>query len=120
MLEVPSDRNYNISMISIAFKTHLCYRAPGLDLGARGRQGPGPGPGAIFPNLENQISKTVPTKSGMSTFGVKTKVVRTEILHILVPMGSRGDPYLTVSRTFKFWTKFEHFERKNATFFVQF
>ena len=38
----------------------------------------------------------------MSAFGVKTKVVRTEILHILVPMGSRGDPYLTVSRTFGF------------------
>ena len=25
-------------------------------------------------------------------FGVKTKVVRTEILHILVPIPSRGDP----------------------------
>ena len=31
-------------------------------------------------------------KSGMSIFGSKTKVVRAEILHILVPIPSRGDP----------------------------
>ena len=34
----------------------------------------------------------------MSTLGLKTKVVRTEILHILVPKPSRGDLYLTISR----------------------
>ena len=34
----------------------------------------------------------------MSTFGSKTKVVRAEILHILVPIPSRGDLYLTISR----------------------
>ena len=34
----------------------------------------------------------------MSTLGVKTKVVRAEILHILVPKPSRGDLYLTISR----------------------
>merc|ERR1711998_721248 len=37
-------------------------------------------------------------KSKMSTFGSKTKVVRAEILHILVPKPSRGDLYLTISR----------------------
>ena len=31
-------------------------------------------------------------------FWVKNKVVRTEILHILVPKPSRGDLYLTISR----------------------
>ena len=40
-------------------------------------------------------------KSGMSTFGVKTKVVRSEILHILVGLTARGDLYLIVSWTFE-------------------
>ena len=34
----------------------------------------------------------------MSTLGITTKVVRAEILHILVPIPSRGDLYLTISR----------------------
>ena len=42
----------------------------------------------------------------MSTFGAKTKVVRTEILHILVGLTARGDPYLIVSWTFEFLVKF--------------
>ena len=34
----------------------------------------------------------------MSTFGVKTKVVRTEILNVLMGPRARGDLYLTISR----------------------
>ena len=44
-------------------------------------------------------------KSGMSTLGSKTKVVRAEILHILVPKPSRGDLYLTISRVSIILTK---------------
>ena len=64
--------------------------------------------GPIGPNWANvpQFGKTVFQKitnnSEMSTFEIKTKVVRAEILHILVPRPSRGDPHLTVSRTFEF------------------
>ena len=52
----------------------------------------------------------------MSTLGSKNKVVRTEILHILVPKPSRGDLDLTISRPSKmfpissqsqFWQKIE-------------
>ena len=42
----------------------------------------------------------------MTTFGVKTKVVRTEILNILMGLRARGDPHLTVSRTFEILAKF--------------
>ena len=38
----------------------------------------------------------------MSTFGVKTKVVRTEILYRTVYKINSGDSYLLVSRTFGF------------------
>merc|ERR1711932_4524 len=55
-----------------------------------------------FSNFWKNFFRKSTQKSKLSTFGVKTKVIRTEILHILVPMGSRGDPYLTVSRTFEF------------------
>ena len=70
--------------------------------GAHGAHGPmGPmGPhgapwghmGPIFQFLEKLFFRKSTQKSKMSTLGVKTKVVRTEILHILVPIPSRGDP----------------------------
>ena len=41
----------------------------------------------------------------MSIFGAKTKVVRAEILHILVGLTARGDPYLIVSWTLEFFVK---------------
>jgi len=50
---------------------------------------------AIVPNWEKQ-------KSGVSTFGMEAKVVRAEILHMLVCIPSREDPYSIVSRTFIF------------------
>ena len=53
---------------------------------------------ANVPPLGKTFFRKSTKKSGMSTFGSKTKVVRTEILHILVPKPSRGDLYLTISR----------------------
>ena len=47
---------------------------------------------ANFPIFEKTFFRKSTQKSKMSTLGVKTKVVRTEILHILVPIPSRGDP----------------------------
>ena len=47
---------------------------------------------ANFPIFGKTFFRKSTPKSKMSTFGVKTKVVRTEILHILVPIPSRGDP----------------------------
>ena len=44
----------------------------------------------------------------MSTFGAKTKVVRSEILHILVGLTARGDPYLIVSWTFEILAQGAH------------
>ena len=54
------------------------------------------GAGAVAPGKTFFRKST--KNSEMSTFGSKTKVVRTEILHILVPIPSRGDLYLTISR----------------------
>ena len=51
-----------------------------------------------FSNFWKTFFRKSTQKSKMTTFGVKTKVVRTEILHILVPIPSRGDLYLTISR----------------------
>ena len=71
---------------------------------AHGPMGPMGPMGANGPQLGqcSPIGKTFfrksTNKSGMSTLGSKTKVVRTEILHILVPIPSRGDLYLTISR----------------------
>ena len=42
---------------------------------------------------------------GMSTLGAKTKVVRSEILYILVGLTACGDPYLIVSWTFEIWAQ---------------
>ena len=53
---------------------------------------------ANVPPLGKTFFRKSTKKSGMSTFGSKTKVVRAEILHILVPIPSRGDLYLTISR----------------------
>ena len=53
---------------------------------------------ANVPPLGKTFFRKSTKKSGMSTFGSKTKVVRAEILHILVPKPSRGDLYLTISR----------------------
>ena len=53
---------------------------------------------ANVPPLGKTFFRKSTKKSGMSTFGSKTKVVRTEIVHILVPIPSRGDLYLTISR----------------------
>ena len=53
---------------------------------------------ANVPPLGKTFFRKSTNKSGMSTFGSKTKVVRAEILHILVPIPSRGDLYLTISR----------------------
>ena len=53
---------------------------------------------ANVPPLGKTFFRKSTKKSGMSTFGSKTKVVRTEILHILVPKPSRVDLYLTISR----------------------
>ena len=93
--------------------------APGLPRGAQGPRGrpwePRGGPrgamgpmrpmggpcapiGPMFPHWEKLFFRKSTKNSGMSTFGSKTKVVRTEILHILVPKPSRGDLYLTISR----------------------
>ena len=52
----------------------------------------------MFPHWEKLFSGKSSQKSEMSTLGAKTKVVRAEILHILVPIPSRGDLYLTISR----------------------
>ena len=53
-------------------------------------------------SIRKNKSEKVSKKMECPFWGRKTKVVRTEILHILVPIPSRGDPYLTVSRTFEF------------------
>ena len=53
---------------------------------------------ANVPPLGKTFFRKSTQKSKMSTLGVKTKVVRAEILHILVPIPSRGDLYLTISR----------------------
>ena len=53
---------------------------------------------ANVPPLGKTFFRKSTKKSGMSTLGSKTKVVRAEILHILVPIPSRGDLYLTISR----------------------
>ena len=58
-----------------------------------------------MPNLEKFFFRKSMKKFGMSIFGVKTKVVRSEILHILVGLTARGDPYLIVSWTFYFFVK---------------
>ena len=68
--------------------------------GPHGPHGPHGAPWApiqpMFPHWEKLQKCT--QKSKMSTLGAKTKVVRAEILHILVPIPSRGDLYLTISR----------------------
>ena len=66
--------------------------------GAHGAHGGPMGPNwANVPPLGKTFFRKSTKKSGMSTFGSKTKVVRAEILHILVPIPSRGDLYLTIS-----------------------
>ena len=76
----------------------------GAPMGAHGRpmgapccpMGPMGAPWApiqpIFPHLEKLFFRKSTRKSEVSTLGAKTKVVRTEIRHILVPIPSRGDP----------------------------
>ena len=61
---------------------------------------------ANVPPLGKTFFRKSTKKSGMSTFGSKTKVVRAEILHILVPIPSRGDLYLTISRVSIILSKF--------------
>ena len=75
-------------------------------------QGQGPGQGQaqgprepFSPFWKTNFQKNV-KNTGMSTFRVKTKVVRTEILHILMGLRARGDNYNAVSRTFNVLTKF--------------
>ena len=57
-----------------------------------------PGLSFFSPNLEEVVFKTSTNKFWNVHFGVENKVIRTEILHILVPIPSRGDLYLTISR----------------------
>ena len=52
----------------------------------------------MFPHGGKLFFRKSTNKYGMSTFGLKTKVVCTEILHMLVPKPSHGDLYLTISR----------------------
>ena len=61
--------------------------------------------GTNFPQFGKTFFKKSTKNSGMSIFGLKTKVVRAEILHILVGLTARGDPYLIVSWTFEFLVK---------------
>ena len=79
---------------------------------AQGAHGPhGAHGGPMGPNLANvpPIGKTFFRKSTQKiqnvNFGVKTKVVRTKILHIWVGLAACRDPYLTVSWTFRCLTK---------------
>ena len=88
----------------------LAPRRPEADLlGVRGRS---PrfreAEGRLMANVP-QFTKTFSKKSvknlGMSTFGVKTKVVRTEILYNSVQEINSGANYNAVSRTSKFWVQ---------------
>ena len=73
--------------------------AGGRLLGGAGAVAPAGRPKAdLWPNVANFpifgktfFQKKYPKIQNVN-FGVKTKVVRTEILHILVPIPSRGDP----------------------------
>ena len=76
--------------------------AQGIPGGLLGPMGPNV---ANFPIFGKTFFRESTRKSKMSTLGAKTKVVRAEILHILVPIPSRGDLYLTISRTFNFLPK---------------
>ena len=72
--------------LGLALALALAPRRPEADLlGVRGRS---PrfreAEGRLIPHFGKPIFKKSAKKSGMSTFGVKTKVVRTEILHISV------------------------------------
>ncbi len=80
---------------------------PGGPHGPHGAHGGPMGPNwANVPPLGKTFFRKSTKKSGMSTFGSKTKVVRAEILHILVPIPSRGDLYLTISRVSIILSKF--------------
>ena len=63
---------------------------------------------ANVPPLGKTFFRKSTKNSGMSIFGSKTKVVCAEILHILVCIPSRGDPYLIVSRTVNLFVKSPH------------
>ena len=61
-------------------------------MGPRGPMGPHGAQHSQFSNFwKNFFQKKYPKIQNVD-FGVKTKFVRAEILHILVPIPSRGDP----------------------------